>query len=122
MSDRDDRVASLTDVMEKHFPDEGLIKSTDRPTGTLESAQKAQLNRRGNILFNAGDVESARRIFQTTGYSDGLRRIAEYYLGDRQPVLALKMFRLAHDEARSAQLIGKAAAAIRTMLEEEVKG
>lgn len=103
------------------FPDGGLIKTTDRPSGDLDAARKAQLNRRGNVLFNSGDIETARRIFQTTGYSDGLLRVGQSYLDDGKPVEALKMFKLSHDEAKSAILVEKAAMAIRKMLEEEVK-
>jgi tetratricopeptide (TPR) repeat protein len=60
-------------------------------------------------LFNAGDTETARRIFQTTGYSDGLMRVGERYLDGGQPIDALKMFKLAHDGKRSDELIERAA-------------
>jgi len=36
-----------------------------------------------------------------------------------RPVDALKMFKLAHDQARSAELIERAAMAIRKMLDEK---
>lgn len=101
------------------FPDEGLIKTADEPIGDLTPEKKVQLNRRGNILFNSGDVETARRIFQTTGYSDGLIRIGESYLAGGKPVDALKMFRLSHDNGRCDALIERAALAIRKMLDEE---
>jgi hypothetical protein len=103
-----------------NFPDEGLIKTVDEPNEELSSAQKAQLNRRGNVLFNSGDIETARRIFQTTGYSDGLIRVGESYLEAKRPIDALKMFKLSHDQARSAILIEKAAMVISKMLDEEV--
>jgi hypothetical protein len=103
-----------------NFPDDGLIKTVDEPNENLSSAQKAQLNRRGNVLFNSGDIETARRIFQTTGYSDGMIRVGESYLESKHPIEALKMFKLSHDQARSAELIEKAAMAIRKMLDEEV--
>jgi hypothetical protein len=103
------------------FPNEGLIKVVDEPNGTLSSEQKAQLNRRGNMLFNAGNIETARRIFQTTGYSDGLIRVGEHYLAGGAALEALKMFKLAHEGSRSNELIERAALAIRKMLDEEVK-
>lgn len=101
------------------FPDEGLIKTVDAPNEELSTAEKARLNRRGNELFNSGDVETARRVFQTTGYSDGLMRVGESYLAAGKPVDALKMFKLSHDQARSAELVEKAAMAIRKMLSEK---
>jgi len=105
----------------QNFPDDGLIKTVDEPNGELSSEQKAQLNRRGNAIFNKGDIETARRIFQTTGYSDGLMRVGESYLSAGQPVDALKMFKLSHDQTRSAKLVERAAQAIRKMLTEKEK-
>jgi len=105
----------------QNFPEDGLIKTVDEPNAELSSEQKAQLNRRGNTIFNAGDVETARRIFQTTGYSDGLMRVGESYMSSGQPIDALKMFKLSHDQVRSAELVEKAALAIRKMLSEKEK-
>jgi len=107
-------------IFEK-FPEDGLIKTVDEPNKELSSGQKAQLNRRGNALFNQGDIETARRIFQTTGYSDGLMRVGEAYMRSGQPVDALKMFKLSHDQVRSTELVEKAAFAIRKMLDEKEK-
>jgi hypothetical protein len=105
----------------ENFPDDGLIKTVDEPNTDLTPEQKVHLNRRGNALYNSGDVETARRIFQTTGYSDGLGRVGEAYMKDGHPIEALKMFKLSHDQGRSAELIEKAAEAIRKMLDEEEK-
>jgi hypothetical protein len=115
------RMENMNEDLFDRFPDAGLIKTVDEPKSDISSAQKAQLNRRGNALFNSGDIETARRIFQTTGYSDGLMRVGEYYLENGQPIDALKMFKLAHDGKRSDELIERAALAIRKMLDEEVK-
>lgn len=101
------------------FPGEGLIKTADKPAQDFEADKKARLNRKGNELFNRGDIETARRIFQTTGYSDGLIRIGERYQADRRPVDALKMYWLAHDERRIEALIGTMALVIQNYLREE---
>jgi hypothetical protein len=105
--------------MFERFPVDSLIKSADLPTPGVEPDRKVKLNRKGNELFNNGDVEAARRIFQTTGYSDGLIRVGEKYMADRRPIDALKMYRLARDEKRSERLIGNAAIAIQLLLQEE---
>lgn len=107
----------MADTIFEKFPDGGLIKTVDKPNEKLSSEQKVQLNRRGNVLLNDGDVESARRIFQTTGYSDGLMRVGEAYMGMGRPIEALKMFKLSHDTVRSDALIEKAALAVREMLD-----
>lgn len=100
------------------FPEDGLIKTADLPTPGVEVDRKAKLNRRGNELFNGGDFEAARRIFQTTGYSDGLIRVGERYMADNRPIDALKMYRLARDEKRSEAIIATAAFVIQSMLKE----
>lgn len=111
----------MDETIFQNFPEGGLLKTVDEPNGDLSSEQKAQLNRRGNAIFNKGDVEIARRIFQTTGYSDGLMRVGESYMKAGQPVDALKMFKLSHDQTRSAELVERAAQAIRKMLTEKEK-
>jgi hypothetical protein len=103
----------------ERFPDGGLIKTADLPTPGVESDKKAHLNRKGNELFNQGDIEAARRIFQTTGYSDGLIRVGDRYLTDRRPVDALKMYWLSKDEKRKEGLVSLAALVIQNLIKEE---
>jgi hypothetical protein len=104
-----------------HFQTDGLIKTADLPTPGVEPDRKVKLNRRGNELFNEGDIEAARRIFQTTGYSDGLIRVGDRYMGDHKPIDALKMYRLARDEKRSEAVIATAALVIQNMLRENTE-
>jgi len=101
------------------FSDEGFIKTCDAPNETIASDQKAALNRKGNMLFNAGDIESARRIFQTTAYSDGLIRVGDLYYKSNKYVDALKMYKLAHDTKKTESLIEKMAVVIQNLLKEE---
>ena len=105
----------------ERFPADGLIKSADLPTPGVQPDRKVKLNRKGNELFNEGDIEAARRLFQTTGYSDGLIRVGDKYLGDAKPIEALKMYRLARDEKRSEALIVTAALVIQNMLRENLE-
>ena len=103
----------------ERFAERGLIKSADNPSAQLASDERVRLNQKGNELFNRGDIETARRIFQTTGYSDGLIRVGDRYLGARRAVDALKMYWLARDSSRSGPLIEKAALAVRQLLREQ---
>jgi hypothetical protein len=48
-------------------------------------------------MFNNGNVEDARRIFITTGYSDGLSRVGNYYMDKNESLKALKAYYLAHN-------------------------
>ncbi len=118
-SDKDKSKAEMPiDVFSK-FSEDALLKQTDYPNKELSPSDKAQLNRKGNIFYNEGKIELARRIYQTTGYSDGLIRIGEYYLKHDQPIEALKMFKLAHDDAKTQALAKIAAEAIKTLLKRE---
>ncbi len=84
-----------------------LIKSSDLPVGNLNAEQKAMLNRKGNEFFNKGDIEAARRIFITTGYSDGLTRIGDSYASKGRDVDALKLYWLAHNRRKADAIIKK---------------
>jgi hypothetical protein len=77
------------------------------------------LNRRGNELINRGDIESARRIFQTTGYSDGLVRIGDKYLASGRSIDALKMYWIAPDRKKAEAIIANLSEVIRKIVREE---
>lgn len=94
-----------------------FIKTIRRPD--IDSSQKAALNRKGNMLFNSGDIEAARRIFLTTGYSDGLVRIGDFYKSRGRDLDALRMYWLAPDRKKSEPIIEKISGIIRTLLNEE---
>lgn len=97
---------------------EGFIKVTDNPVSSLTSEQKVVLNRKGNILFNQGDIESARRIFITTGYSDGLTRVGDVYMEKNQSLKALKQYILAHNKAKAEPIYEKIAGVISSIIKE----
>jgi hypothetical protein len=100
------------------FNDQGFFAKTSAKPG-LDGAVKASLNRRGNVLFNQGDVEGARRIFITTGYSDGLRRIGGYYQSQGRLLDALKMYWIAPDRGKSEPIIIRLSEIIRHLINEE---
>ena len=93
-----------------------FIKTTARPT--IDGAQKAALNRKGNILYNSGDIEGARRIFLTTGYSDGLSRVGDYYNSKGRALDALKMYWIAPDRNKAEPIIVRLSAVIQNMIHE----
>lgn len=94
----------------------GFIKVTDSPVKGLNSEQKALLNRKGNFLLNSGKIEEARRIFITTGYSDGLIRIGDIYLKKNKTIDALKLYLLAHDKRKAEVLTEKIASVVSLMI------
>ena len=100
------------------FEDENVfIKTTVQPS--MDSAQKAALNRKGNVLFNSGDIEGARRIFMATGYSDGLSRVGDYYKSKNRPVEALRMYWIAPDHTKAESLVIDVVGAIQAFMHED---
>lgn len=118
MSKRDELEKSFKEnLSEKIIPD-GFIKVTDNPVQGLTSDQKVILNRKANAMFNNGNVEDARRIFITTGYSDGLTRVGDYYNNKNESLKALKAYWLAHNKRDSEQILADIAKVISTLINE----
>ncbi|MDR1411328.1 MAG: hypothetical protein LBI91_03895 [Spirochaetaceae bacterium] len=106
-------------VFDKFSGEAVFIKTTAKPS--IDAAQKAALNRRGNVLFNQGDIEGARRVFLTTGYSDGLVRIGDYYKSKGQCLDALRMYWIAPDKTKSEAIIVELSELIRSLIKEGEK-
>ncbi|MDR1400576.1 MAG: hypothetical protein LBJ41_11690 [Treponema sp.] len=95
-----------------------FTKTTAKPP-TLDAAQKVALNRKGNVLFNSGsaeNIENARKIFQTTGYSDGLSRIGDVYKKQGRYMDALRMYQIAPNHKKFDELTMQLAAIIQNLL------
>ena len=104
-------------IFEKVQGENTFIKTTKRPV--IDGTQKAALNRKGNVLYNCGDIEGARRVFLTTGYSDGLVRIGDYYNAKGRPLDALKMYWIAPDHKKAEPIIIQLSAVIQNLIHNE---
>ena len=118
---RKDKVQDQFDaaIREKTIPD-GFIKVTDNPVDGLTSEQKVILNRKANAMFNAGNIEDARRIYITTGYSDGLTRVGNYYMDKNEGLKALKAYYLAHNKRYAEPIYESIANVISTLLKNDI--
>jgi len=105
----------------KKFDNENSFIKVSVPA-PVEGSQKAALNRRGNQKFNDGDIEGAKRIFMTTGYSDGLSRVGDYYKSKSRPLEALRMYWMAHDRKKSEFLVEQAAYILSSLIHEDEDG
>ena len=94
-----------------------FIKTTVKPA--IDGTQKAALNRKGNALYNSGDIEGARRIFLTTGYSDGLVRVGDYYNSKGRPLDALRLYWIAPDRKKAEPIIMQLSALIQNLIQNE---
>ncbi|MBN2441219.1 MAG: hypothetical protein JXJ04_07725 [Spirochaetales bacterium] len=77
------------------MPTDGFIKVSGIQPKELKKEDKVILIRKGNELFNNGKYDFAKKIFITTGYTDGLIRLGNYYYKNNEPLEALRMFWLA---------------------------
>jgi len=105
----------------KNIPQQGFIKLTSAQTAGISGADKAALIRKGNTFFNDGEYEKAKRIFLTTGYTDGLIRIGDWYLSQNNPIEAVRMYWIAPAPDKVDEWVTKAADAVGKWLKEEKK-
>jgi hypothetical protein len=60
----------------------------------LTDAQKSELLRRGNLLFNEGRYFEAGKVFTTIGYKTGLIRLGDlFYFEKEMPLVAYGFYR-----------------------------
>ena len=101
------------------IPKEGFIKVDRGQPVPLSSAQKTALIRKGNALFNAGNLEQAKRIFLTTGYTDGLVRVGDYYYKKQDLFEAIRMYWLAPAPDRKEMIVEMMASTVHRWLKED---
>jgi hypothetical protein len=94
-----------------------FIKTTQKRD--MDSAQKAALNRKGNELFKSGDVEGAKRIFLTTGFSDGLSRIGDAYKKQKRYMDALYMYKIAPNPRKLEAMARQMADIIKDLIKDK---
>jgi hypothetical protein len=94
-----------------------FIKTTQRRS--IDGSQKVALNRKGNMLYNSGDIEGAKRIFLTTGYSDGLSRIGDYYKSQKRFIDALQMYWIAPNHNKFEEIAMELSILIKNLIHEE---
>ncbi len=103
----------------KLIPPDGFLKVAAGSDVKLSAGQRATLIRKGNELFNAGQIEKAKRIFLTTSYSDGLIRIGQYYEQQDRHIEALRLYWVAPAPDKRDALIETMASVVRKWLKEK---
>lgn len=108
-----------TDGIHKKLPSGGFLLKTKEPPAELSPQQRTALIRKGNELFNKGDVALAERIFVTAKYADGLARIGDWYVRQNRLLDALKAYRMAPRRDKADALIERMSCVISEWLKEE---
>ena len=103
----------------KNMEGEGIFLKNTAPGPVLDSADKVALNRKGNKLFNSGDIEGARRIYLTTKYSDGLIRVGDHYKSQGRIMDALRMYWIAPDKKKADAIIMQLSEVVRSFLNDK---
>lgn len=86
----------------------------------MDAKERVELIRRGNELFNNGEINKAAALFVKTGYRDGLTRIADYLFYDkRQPLYALKYYRMVNRQDKVQEIFERMAFALGKLLGKE---
>ena len=98
------------------IPKEGFLKIVAPPRAAIDSSQKAALIRKGNQLYNDGDIATAKKIFLTVRYTDGITRIGDYYYNKNEYWEAYRLYRLAPASDKADHLARRMAEVIREWL------
>jgi len=102
----------------ENFDDKNAFIKVSTPL-PVDGSQKAALNRKGNQFFNEGKIEEARRVFMTTGYSDGLSRVGDFYKSNGRHLEALKMYWIAPNKAKSGPIIEQLAGVLQNLIDKD---
>lgn len=89
----------------------------------MDNDERVSLIRKGNELFNKGDITGAAAIFVKTGYRDGITRVADYYFFDKKlPLIALKFYRMVNRKDRVDEIFARMMFALGKLLKEDSAG
>jgi mannose/cellobiose epimerase-like protein (N-acyl-D-glucosamine 2-epimerase family) len=86
----------------------------------LTPKERIILIRKGNELFNNGEIDKAAKIYITTAYKDGLIRVGDHYwFEQKNPFKALHFYLEAQYEKRIQELSERMAEVIKKWLRED---
>jgi hypothetical protein len=106
------------DILKK-LPAGGLLKTTQDKPLTLTQEQRTALIRKGNEVFNRGDVVLAERIYRTTRYAAGLSRVGDWYMRQNRPLEALVAYRSGRCRRKADLVVERMARVLSGWLKEE---
>lgn len=85
----------------------------------MDQNERVLLIRKGNELYNQKNYDEAIKLFLKAEYMDGIMRVADYYYYDlKQPLSALKFYRLINRKDRIDEINARIMYAFNRMLSE----
>jgi hypothetical protein len=84
--------------------------------------ERLLLIRKGNEIFNNGDIDKAAKIYTTTAYKDGLIRVGDFYYFEKKDILkALHYYIEAKYEKRISEVSERIALVLKQWLDDKPK-
>ena len=103
------------------LPRDGFLKISQSKTVAMPKDKRVTLIRKGNELFNQKNYDLAKKIFLTTGYTDGLIRLGDYYVEKKMPLEAFRMYWLAPYPKKVNYMLEKVVSIMKMWLAEETE-
>lgn len=89
---------------------------------SINQKSRVRLIRKGNELFQKGQVELAGKIFLAIHYQDGLKRVGDHYFYEKRlPIKALEYYQASGFKERVEEFCRRSAAVIQKLLSEDNK-
>lgn len=86
----------------------------------MDQSERVLLIRKGNELYNQEKYDDAVKLYLKAKYMDGILRVADYYYYDlRQPLAALKFYKLINRKDRIDEINARIMYAFNRMLSEQ---
>lgn len=86
----------------------------------MDPKQRIEYIRKGNDLFNKGEIDKAAVIFEKTGYKDGLTRVGDYlYFDKKQPLFAFKYYKMAGCKEKVDEIFARMVFALGKLIRNE---
>ncbi len=95
------------------MPKEGFLKVVAPAKTAVDPVRKAALIRKGNQLFNSGDSDTAKRIFLTVGYTDGIIRCGDYHYSKGDYWEAYRLYSVAPAPSKVNHMVEQMAQVVR---------
>ncbi len=88
----------------------------------MTSKDKMFFIRKGNELFNNGEVETAKKYFMRADYQDGILRVADHYFYEKRlPLNALPLYMKCGSKAKVDEIFQRMAFALGKMIGKDKK-
>ena len=113
-------MSNIEEILKK-LPKDGFLKVSQSKTIKLPKNRRVALIRKGNELFNNKSYDLAKKIFLTTGYTDGLVRLGDYYIEQKMPLEAFRMYWLAPYPKKVNAMLEKVVSILKAWLNEEAQ-